>query len=338
MSTKNINDVEEEKVIIGNDVKINGKGAVLSSEQNYCGVVPETERASRERNDEEEEEREERSGDLESHSIGAVLSSVQNKCGVVPNKVRASKENRMNTEEEEERIQSDRGGEGSDGAVLSSVQKNLGVVPYSENKLIVTLPNSDNRKRKAGEEVIEEEKRIVRAPVKYIGETSRSGYERMREHWKDFENISVKSHMLKHYFEKHKDKERKEMKFSVKVLKSYRSAFERQIGESVHINHNLKNGTHLLNSKNEYNRCIIPRLGIHLDKDEMVEEYEENEKEKELKREIQKLKESIRYEKKIQKSKKMKLLKDDNRETEKQKKGVSFEVKQRKKRWGELVV
>ena len=64
------------------------------------------------------------------------------------------------------------------------------------------------------------------------------------------------------------------------------------------INFNLREGTHLLNSKNEYNRCIIPRLGIILDRDEMIEEYEENEKVRKLKREIQKLKESIRYDKK----------------------------------------
>ena len=87
--------------------------------------------------------------------------------------------------------------------------------------------------------------------------------------------------MLKHYIEKHSDIEKKDMRFSIKVLKNYRSAFERQIGESVFINYNLRSGTVMMNSKNEYNRCIIPRLGINLDKDEWIEEYEENEKEKE---------------------------------------------------------
>ena len=47
---------------------------------------------------------------------------------------------------------------------------------------------------------------------------------------------------------------------------------------------------------------------MNLDRDEMLEEYEENEKERNLKREIQKLKESIRYEKKLQKEKKIKLM------------------------------
>ena len=139
-------------------------------------------------------------------------------------------------------------------------------------------------------EEIEEEKKEVKASVKYIGETSRSGYERLKEHYKDLENISVKSHMLKHYFDKHKNKEIKDMKFSVKVLRTYYTAFERQIGESVYINQNLRNGNVLLNSKNEYNRCIIPRLAIDL-KDEIIDDYEENERERKIKQEIQIMKE-----------------------------------------------
>ena len=175
-----------------------------------------------------------------------------------------------------------------------------------KDTIVTNEPNCENlRKRKAQEEtdVTIERKR---APVKYIGETSRSAYERLKEHYRDFENISVKSHMLKHYIDKHKDIPMKEMRFGVKVLRTYRSAFERQIGESVYINNNLKQGTIMMNSKNEYNRCIIPRLGLELDKDEVIAEYEENEKE--IKREIQRLKEKMRYEKDIQKQKRRKLV------------------------------
>ena len=187
----------------------------------------------------------------------------------------------------------DRGVVPRNGAVLSSEKKE-------------GVENKGEKKRKAEEFTVLDEKK-VRAPVKYIGETSRSAYERLKEHYKDFENISVKSHMLKHYFEKHKDIEMKDMRFDVKVLRSYHSAFERQIGESVYINHNLKKGTVMMNSKNEYNRCIIPRLGFELDKDEAIAEYEENEKERAVKREIQKLREKIRYEKYVQKDKRRKL-------------------------------
>ena len=111
-----------------------------------------------------------------------------------------------------------------------------------------TENRGENKKRKACEEIETNETEIEKQAVKYIGETSRSGYERIKEHYKEFENISPRSHMLKHYFESHRNIDRKEMKFSVKVLRTYRSAFERQIGESVIINFNLKKGVHLLNS------------------------------------------------------------------------------------------
>ena len=123
--------------------------------------------------------------------------------------------------------------------------------------------------------------------------------------------------MLKHYIERHKDIPMKEMKFRVKMMKSYKSAFGRQIGESVYINNNLRQGTIMMNSKNEYNRCIIPRLGINLDKDEWIEEYEESEKEKAIKREIQKMKEKLRYEKQVQKDKKLKLMKSEGDKNDK---------------------
>ena len=85
------------------------------------------------------------------------------------------------------------------------------------------------RLRKATE-VTEEPNEKRRAPARYIGETSRSSYERLKEHYKDLENISVKSHMLKHYIEEHEDIKVEEMRFGAKVIRTYQSAFERQIG------------------------------------------------------------------------------------------------------------
>ena len=76
------------------------------------------------------------------------------------------------------------------------------------------MVNREAKKRKA-EEVTQKLVKNVRAPVKYIGETSRSAYEKLKEHYKDFENISIKSHMLKHYIEKHKNIEMKDMKILV---------------------------------------------------------------------------------------------------------------------------
>lgn len=208
------------------------EGAVLSSVQTNDGVVP------------IEKERKERN---ENGMKGAVLSSVKN-FGVVPlnlegtgigMKPSETETNQIETitqPEEENRVSTERERE-SNGAVLSRSMD----IKSTENR-------GENKKRKACEEIETNETEIEKQAVKYIGETSRSGYERIKEHYKEFETISPRSHMLKHYFESHTNIDRKEMKFSVKVLRTYRSAFERQIGESVIINFNLKKGVHLLNS------------------------------------------------------------------------------------------
>ena len=136
----------------------------------------------------------------------------------------------------------------------------------------------------------------------------------MREHWEQMENLSLKSHMLKHYAESHRDIEPTDMKFEMKVLKKYRTSFERQIGESVYINYNLKKGVKMLNSRNEYNRCIIPRLVV--EEDESLEEYLENQRELKLKHEIEKLRLKFRDGGKEQKRKRRKLEKIENRKEE----------------------
>ena len=48
------------------------------------------------------------------------------------------------------------------------------------------------------------------------------------------------------------------IEFGMRVIKSTRSAFERQILESVTIQKMRNN--HIMNNKAEYNRCALPRL------------------------------------------------------------------------------
>ena len=105
------------------------------------------------------------------------------------------------------------------------------------------------RKREQVKEMREAERKEEekRKQTKYIGETSRSGYERMREHMKDFSNLSKKSHILKHYLDCHKEASMEEMEMGVRIIWRYRTSFERQIGESVEINYNMGIGTKLLN-------------------------------------------------------------------------------------------
>ena len=103
--------------------------------------------------------------------------------------------------------------------------------------------------------------------AKYIGETARSTYERGFEHLSDLLNTSAKSHMLRHYVESHMGEEFGEMKFQMKVLKFTRTAFERQILESVLIQENRNHN--LLNSKSEFNRCSIPRITLKMGESEI---------------------------------------------------------------------
>ena len=82
---------------------------------------------------------------------------------------------------------------------------------------------------------------------KYVGEMSRSIYERTQEHKNDIEALKTSSHMLE---------------FGAKVLRYTRSSFERQLLESVLIQESRDH--HLLNSRSEYKRCAIPRLATKL--------------------------------------------------------------------------
>ena len=98
--------------------------------------------------------------------------------------------------------------------------------------------------------------------AKYIGETARSVYERGCEHLSDIQNLSQKSHMLRHYVESHMGEDIGEMRFHMKVLKFTKMAFERQILESVLIQENRHHN--ILISKSEFNRCSITRLSLKM--------------------------------------------------------------------------
>ena len=73
---------------------------------------------------------------------------------------------------------------------------------------------------------------------KYIGESSRSFYERALEHLRDLDELKLDSHMMKHYFDKHSTEDIEKMKFGGRIVRQARSAFNRQIGESVEIQNN----------------------------------------------------------------------------------------------------
>ena len=99
----------------------------------------------------------------------------------------------------------------------------------------------------------------------YIGESSRSIYERSKEHWSDWRSKLERSHILKHQREAHGGEE--EPKFMMRSVRYFRSALSRQVGEAVRIMRRGGAGA-ILNSKSEFDRCKIPRLVFEEEEDE----------------------------------------------------------------------
>ena len=90
--------------------------------------------------------------------------------------------------------------------------------------------------------------------VVYIGETSRSLWDRSQEHQEDLKRRSEKSVLYRHWQEAHKNEA--EPEFTVEVIRSHRSATERQIWEALQI----QGGKHdeLINSKSEWGmNCLV---------------------------------------------------------------------------------
>ena len=104
----------------------------------------------------------------------------------------------------------------------------------------------------------------------YVGESSRSSYERGHEHMNDYTKKKPDSHRLKHETTDHAAEAPPEFKFN--VIATYKSALTRQIAEAVMIR---RRGDKILNSKGMYNRCRLPRLMVEdQDQGRRIEEEE----------------------------------------------------------------
>ena len=95
----------------------------------------------------------------------------------------------------------------------------------------------------------------------YVGESSRSLYERAREHQADKNNRSDDSHQIKHWITDHQDL-LAPPKFKFKIIQTFQDPLSRQLAEAVRIE---LRGENILNSKGEFNRCKVPRLTIDLE-------------------------------------------------------------------------
>ena len=136
-------------------------------------------------------------------------------------------------------------------------------------------------------------KNRVTRMVKYVGETARSCHERGGEHIDDMKQYRTSSHLLKHCLTFHEHEDFQEVKFRMKAVRFHRTAFERQIHESVRIQQERERHE-LMNSKSEYNRCALPRLGLQLGEKEFKErreqERQDEEREQEMEQRIRELK------------------------------------------------
>ena len=111
-------------------------------------------------------------------------------------------------------------------------------------------------------------------PTLYVGETSRSIFEKSREHWGAWRSGKEESHILKHQEADHGGDT--SPKFIMRVVNYYKTALSRQVGEAVRIRRRGGEGS-ILNSRAEFNRCRIPRLTIEEVDEEQLEEQENKE-------------------------------------------------------------
>ena len=207
-----------------------------------------------------------------------------------------TKKEKLKEKEVEEREKESFGAEPSSQYSIKGVVKekrigkegeSIGAVPSSQYGIKGVVKEIKSIGKESGEKELKRKERIE-FKVKYVGESSRSLFERSNEHREDFLNLSEKSHMLKHYLTHHKDIKREELEFGIRVRKKFKKSFGRQVGEAIVIEQEILSGTILLNSKSEFNRCSVARLTIGTYKDN-VEEMKKEEKEKNLlKEEIEK--------------------------------------------------
>ena len=102
--------------------------------------------------------------------------------------------------------------------------------------------------------------------IKYIGETSRSTYQRSAEHLQDLMSSKEGSHMAQHIRDKHPElqgtitsaKQAAEV-FKMQIVRKHSNCMTRQIHEAIRI---ARAGETVLNNKDEYTRCTIPTLSV----------------------------------------------------------------------------
>ena len=93
----------------------------------------------------------------------------------------------------------------------------------------------------------------------YIGESSRTSYERLHEHSRGHHNEDKENPLWKHSKGAHQGQKQE---YTMSVISKHRSPLERQISEYVLITSRMKSGATMMNSKNEWHGQGLPRIVI----------------------------------------------------------------------------
>ena len=137
--------------------------------------------------------------------------------------------------------------------------------------------------------------------------------------------------MLKHIVNSHPEQDPKEVHFGMKIIRTCKTSFERQVYESVAIQQEREQH-HLLNSRSEYNRCSLPRLSTQLGENE----YKKLNKELHNEKQQEELIESkIRNLRKQRNKERLMPVKSENMGTKRRKININNEYITIQEIWGE---
>jgi hypothetical protein len=148
--------------------------------------------------------------------------------------------------------------------------------------------NDENDKKKVSSP--QEANQTMQRKGVYIGESSRSLFERTREHYRDARDMSEKSHMVKHWLMDHADLDKQPL-FQFKITGQFKDCLSRQVSEAIKI---LYSKDTLLNSKSEYLANNISRITIE---DNIFEKKKKEKIEAEVERLEKEMMEKFRKEK-----------------------------------------
>ena len=99
----------------------------------------------------------------------------------------------------------------------------------------------------------------------YWGESSRSAYQRGREHQKEIDDGSISHPLVAHFWDQHNGEKQQVI---MRIITKHRTALDRQVSESARINECMRSTDTdtCLNLKTEWGGSKVPDLGVTIPK------------------------------------------------------------------------